>query len=57
LFILGGESEYIKPNDKDLILKYFPNATIKTIENAGHYLHYTHSKEFLEIASNFISEL
>ncbi len=57
LFILGGESEYIKPEDKSLIGKFFSNSRIETIQGAGHYLHYTHSKEFLQIASSFIREL
>jgi pimeloyl-ACP methyl ester carboxylesterase len=57
LFVLGGESEYIKPEDKSLIRKFFSNSRIETIQGAGHYLHYTHSKEFLQIASSFIRGL
>ncbi|MBK8399313.1 MAG: alpha/beta fold hydrolase [Leptospiraceae bacterium] len=57
LFILGEKSDYIVPDDLDLIRKYFPIAKIETIKEAGHYLHYTHAKEFLEIVSNFIREL
>ncbi len=57
LFILGEDSEYIVPGDKELIRKYFPNSKIESIHGAGHYLHYTHSKEFLQIASEFIRGL
>ena len=57
LFILGGQSEYIRQEDTLLIQKYFPSVTIKTILEAGHYLHYTHSKEFLQIVSEFIRAL
>jgi esterase len=54
LFVLGENSEYIRQSDKNLILKFFPAAQIKSIDNAGHYLHYTHAKEFLKIVSDFI---
>ncbi|MBP7281348.1 MAG: alpha/beta fold hydrolase [Leptospiraceae bacterium] len=57
LFVLGEISEYINSKDLELINKFFPNSKIQTIKQAGHYLHYTHSKEFLEIVSKFISEL
>ena len=56
LFILGSESEYITEIDKELIKKYFPNSKIETIVGAGHYLHYTHAKEFLQMATHFIRE-
>jgi pimeloyl-ACP methyl ester carboxylesterase len=40
LFIKGGRSGYIKPEkDTALIEKLFPAAQLKTIENAGHWLH------------------
>lgn len=57
LFVLGENSEYIAREDKQLIQKYFPSSKIETISNAGHYLHYTHSKEFLQIVSDFICSL
>lgn len=56
LFILGSESEYIAPADKELIKRYFPDSRIESIAGAGHYLHYTHAKEFLQIAIDFIRE-
>ena len=56
LFILGGDYDYIRVGDLELFNKYFPNAKIKSIEGAGHYLHYTHSREFLDLAAQFISE-
>lgn len=39
LFLRGGNSNYIKDADMDLIKKHFPLAELKTIPNAGHWLH------------------
>jgi len=39
LFLRGGNSNYIKDIDMDLIKKHFPFAELKTIPNAGHWLH------------------
>jgi esterase len=53
LFVLGGKSEYITNEDRVLISRYFPHANIKTIPEGGHYIHYTHSEEFLSILNDF----
>ena len=39
LFLRGSRSDYILENDIPGILKLFPKAQIKTIPNAGHWLH------------------
>lgn len=39
LFIRGGLSPYINPDDIFYIKKYFPNAELVSIENAGHWVH------------------
>lgn len=39
LFLAGGNSNYILPEDHLLIKKHFPKAQIETIHNAGHWLH------------------
>src|SRR5690606_86996 len=39
LFLGGEKSGYIEPMDELLIKKHFPKARIKTISNAGHWLH------------------
>ncbi|EOQ98380.1 putative lysophospholipase [Leptospira wolbachii serovar Codice str. CDC] len=49
LFIVGGASEYITKDDLILIEKFFTNVKIKTIPFGGHYIHFTHQKEYLEI--------
>ncbi len=39
LFLRGGSSDYILPEHRDIILGLFPNATVRTIEGTGHWLH------------------
>ncbi|MBN2700924.1 MAG: alpha/beta fold hydrolase [Methylohalobius sp. ZOD2] len=39
LFVSGGLSEYIKPAYHQAIRSLFPQARIKTIEHAGHWIH------------------
>ncbi len=39
LFIRGGKSNYIRETDTALIKEHFPNATIETIADAGHWVH------------------
>ena len=39
LFIKGGDSPYIKPEDAERILEQFPNATSFTINGCGHWVH------------------
>ncbi|MBE7413041.1 MAG: alpha/beta fold hydrolase [Leptospiraceae bacterium] len=56
LFILGEVSEYVKKDESSIIKKFFSNAEISIIKGAGHYLHYTHQKEFIQIVKNFISD-
>lgn len=55
LFIKGALSSYIiLPDHKKTIIKYFPKSTIKTIENAGHWLHAEAPKEFISLVQDFI---
>lgn len=39
LFIKGGRSKYIQEENHENIFNLFPNAEIKTIEDAGHWVH------------------
>lgn len=39
IFLKGSESEYLRNSDYPGILKIFPSAEIKVIQNAGHWLH------------------
>lgn len=46
LFLRGDKSNYIKNEDFETIKKHFPNSEIKTIVNAGHWLHAENPKDF-----------
>jgi esterase len=54
LFIRGGNSNYIQDNDIEDIKKYFPNSSIETIPNVGHWLHAENPEMFYELASVFL---
>ncbi len=54
LFINGGNSKYIKEEDKTGILNHFPQAVFDTIPNVGHWLHAENPKLFFEITSSFL---
>lgn len=54
LFLRGGNSNYITKDDEALISAHFPNALIKTINNAGHWLHAENPKDFYSEAINFL---
>ncbi|MFC5270632.1 alpha/beta fold hydrolase [Adhaeribacter terreus] len=55
LFIRGGRSKYIKPQDEfDSICHLFPNVEIETIEEAGHWVHAEAPDKFYDIVMNFL---
>lgn len=54
LFIRGGNSNYILDTDFENIKQHFPNSTVKTIPNAGHWLHAENPTLFYQIASSFL---
>jgi esterase len=56
LFIKGGASDYILEEDYPLILKKFPNAKFKTIENASHWVHADAPDELCKTLSEFLSK-
>lgn len=56
MFIAGGNSEYIKPEHKDTILKLFPKAQLKIIPETGHWLHAEKPGVFIGICQRFIKE-
>lgn len=39
LFISGGQSDYLSPDDRPLIRKLFPAACFSTVPQAGHWIH------------------
>lgn len=54
LFIRGGNSRYILDKDIPEIQKHFPNFSLVTIPNVGHWLHAENPKMFLEETINFL---
>ncbi|MFT6370762.1 MAG: pimeloyl-ACP methyl ester carboxylesterase [Maribacter sp.] len=54
LFLRGSKSEYVTKNDIDDIKKYFPNAALDTVSNAGHWLHAENPAAFLEKSLAFL---
>jgi esterase len=56
LFLKGGNSDYILPEDEGLILERFPNSQIISIPNAGHWLHAEQPNEFFRISMEFFLE-
>jgi pimeloyl-ACP methyl ester carboxylesterase len=54
LFLRGDKSEYISAKDEAGILRQFPNATIGTIKNAGHWLHAENPGDFFEEVISFL---
>ncbi len=54
LFMRGEKSGYITDADTVDIKKHFPAATIKTISNAGHWIHAENPDEFYQAAISFL---
>ncbi len=55
LFIRGGLSNYILSDDEAIIKHHFPNASMATIEGAGHWVHADKPEALLEVVVNFLS--
>ena len=53
LFIRGALSNYILDEDWDEIENQFPDSSLKTIENAGHWVHAEAPAEFMEAVLSF----
>ncbi|MBU2995159.1 alpha/beta fold hydrolase [Cellulophaga baltica] len=54
LFLKGDQSEYITKEDTPEIKRHFPKAEIKTIDNAGHWLHAQNPKQFFDFSYEFM---
>ena len=54
LFIKGGKSGYVQTEDEELIRKIFPASSIKTIEDAGHWVHAEAPEAFYMVAREFL---
>jgi esterase len=54
LFIRGENSEYIGNAEEANIAVHFDNATVRTIANAGHWLHAEQPEKFSQLALDFL---
>ena len=54
LFIAGGASDYVRPEHHDAIRAFFPEATIETVDGAGHWLHAEKPEAFLDLTTGFL---
>ena len=54
LFLKGENSGYISVNEEPIIEAHFPNSKIKTIANAGHWLHAENPKSFYNNLIEFL---
>jgi len=57
LFLKGENSGYISENDEALISTHFPKAIIKSIKNAGHWLHAENPIDFYNYAFTFLKSI
>lgn len=55
LFIRGAKSDYILDEDSAIIKKYFPNATLVTMDT-GHWVQAEKPEEFVQVVLNFLHE-
>ena len=56
LFIAGAKSNYILPQDEFQIKQQFPNSSVVTVENAGHWVQAENPRDFNEAVKDFIFE-
>jgi pimeloyl-ACP methyl ester carboxylesterase len=54
LFIRGGNSRYILDSDFENIKQHFPDSSIETIPNAGHWLHAENPADFYQKVISFL---
>lgn len=54
LFIGGSLSDYISPAHHADIQRLFPNSSIQTIDQAGHWLHAEKPREFVDLVQRFL---
>ena len=54
LFIGGGQSDYLLPEDFDSIRRLFPHAQFQTLAGAGHWVHADAPQPFVRTALEFL---
>lgn len=56
LFLRGDKSKYIQERDIQDIMEIFPKAEIKTVTNAGHWLHAENPNEFFDYSIEYLKK-
>jgi len=56
LFIRGSRSDYIQLDDTAQVLRWFPNAQAKTIDNAGHWPHIEKPALFSKLVLDYLNQ-
>ncbi len=56
LFVGGGNSSYIQPEDRADIVQRFPNSEVVTIDGAGHWVHAEKPVELITTVLEFLPE-
>ena len=56
MFLVGGDSDYVKPEHDDLIKQYFPQAYLTKIDGAGHWLHAEQPVKTLDAMMGFLKK-
>ena len=54
LFLAGAASDYVRPDHATVIERYFPNAEIRRIGGAGHWVHAERPEAFLAEVEKFL---
>jgi pimeloyl-ACP methyl ester carboxylesterase len=54
LFVRGERSDYVREEDMETIRAYFPNATLDTVPDAGHWVHADHPAAFARTVRRFL---
>lgn len=55
LFLCGGRSNYVRPQDEPLIRTFFPEAEVRWLPEAGHWVHSDQPREFVAHARAFLA--
>ena len=55
LFVRGADSSFVTDRDMDLIRRIFPFAKLRTIDEAGHNVHFDQPQAFYETLREFIN--
>lgn len=53
-FLRGGRSDYVRDSHLPVIRRYFPAATLDTVEDAGHWVHAEKPEDFVRYTRDFL---